>query len=112
LEYGDAALIVYIGSYDFDEAHQRVICVPLYVPSGKVRVEGPEESGIGRELAVAPGHYRVCAAQKLASNGDAEVIELFFEPLAAPQQRSEIIVADEELEPPETLVEETEVAGA
>lgn len=74
----------------------RVIAVPLRVTSGKVCV--------GEQvIAVAPGEYRLVTCQRFF-DGD-EDLDLFFERVDLPRQRSEILVADRELQPQRPLLE-------
>lgn len=89
---------------------QRVIAVPFLVTSGKVIVEGPEETMPERNVTLPPGNYRLIAAQRVTGE-DEEAIDLFFELLSKPLERSAILVADDKLNPPALLVERAGVAG-
>lgn len=104
-EFGHADLEVISGVYQPLPEYERVISVPFYCSSGKVRVQGPEEEK--RVFDIAIGHYRLTAAQILESE-DEEIIDLFFEAISTPLGHSEIIVADEELNPFYPLVESAE----
>lgn len=74
----------------------RVIAVPFRVTSGKV--------GIGEQVIdVAAGTYRLVTCQRFF-DGD-EDLDLFFERVDLPRQRSEILVADRELQPELPLLE-------
>jgi hypothetical protein len=74
----------------------RVIAVPLRVTSGRVRV--------GEQLVeVVPGEYRLVTCQRFF-DGEQD-LDLFFERVDLPRQRSEILVADRELSPERPLLE-------
>jgi hypothetical protein len=109
-EFGTADLIVNLGPYAPARAYQRVIEVPLHVPSGRVLICGPEDSDAeARAVDVEPGHYRLVAAQALVAD-ERETIDLFFEKVTPPSARSRILRADEELHPPDPLLETVDVA--
>ena len=64
------------------------------------------------------GEYRLTCAQYISSSQEAvendegeEVIDLYFEALDKPLEKSEILVADETLNPPAVLLETADVAG-
>jgi hypothetical protein len=109
LEFGDADISVIRGAYDLTDQYDRVISVPFTVTSGKVAVEGPEECDVNRVIELRNGVYRLVAAQRVV-NDTAEEIDLYFELLQAPLQQSEVLVADENLNPPEKLLEVADVA--
>lgn len=92
------------------EKYERVVAVPFLSPSGKVLVEGPEESETERIAVIAPGHYRLVLAQARVDE-ESEELHLFFEKLERPLERSELIRADSDLAPPIHLLESAEVAG-
>ncbi|MCI0561050.1 MAG: hypothetical protein MN733_21395 [Nitrososphaera sp.] len=92
------------------EGHERVIAVPFFSPSGKVVVKGPEELPSDRRLVLEPGHYRLVAAQRVVSE-DEEQIDFYFQQLDKLAPCSEILVADDDLDPPVELLEEAEIAG-
>lgn len=110
LEFGHARLSVYAGAYRRQEDHARVIAVPFRAKSGEVRIEGPDEGPDERIVRLVPGCYRVTAAQMVLQNDEQnmvfeEGIDIFFEWLEEPAQNSEVIVADEALNPPDVLLE-------
>jgi hypothetical protein len=109
LEWGQADVAVSIGVYEPQAEYQRVIAVPFRVTSGKVIVHGPEET-VPRSLSLAPGDYRLVAAQYV-SGDDEEVIDLWFEPRGIAAERSSILVADAALNPSVPLVETSKIAG-
>jgi Competence protein J (ComJ) len=115
LQFGQADLSVNLGPYGADVEYTRVIAVPFVVTSGRVFVKGPEEFEVQRQFEVAPGNYRLTAAQRItvdAEESDGEEgIALFFEPLAGPLERSSILVADDALAVSDQLIETAEIAG-
>jgi len=110
LEFGYADVAVSRGRYEYREEYERIIAVPFFVSSGEVIVDGPDEMESGRIIALPPGHYRLVAAQ-YATSDDEEAIDLFFEPVAEPLERSAVLLADEDLHPPATLIETAQIAG-
>jgi hypothetical protein len=116
LEFGRADLVVTCGAYQPREEYQRVIAVPFRVTSGNVIVEGPEEIETERKIELQPGNYRLIAAQRVTADfgeekEEGESIDLFFELLPKPLERSAILVGDEGLNPPASLVENAGIAG-
>ena len=112
LEYGTAIVRIAACHYEPSEDYDRVIEVPFSVVSGKVIIDGPEETETGRErnFMLAPGNYRLVAAQRVT--GDENLaIDLFFELLTKPLERSAVLVADAALNPPTALLETAAVAG-
>jgi hypothetical protein len=110
LEFGYADVAASLEVYQLQQGYHRVIAVPFRVTSGKVVVEGPEESAVERSISLPPGHYRLVAAQRVTAD-DEEVIDLYFEPLSKALERSAILIADEALNPPTPLIETAKVAG-
>jgi hypothetical protein len=96
--------------YVAKDEYVRVIAVPFTVESGVVVVEGPEEMGTERTIKLPPGNYRLVAAQAMAGE-EEEVIDLFFERVPQAVPRSEIVVRDDELNPPTPLIETAAIAG-
>jgi hypothetical protein len=115
VQHGDAKLRVYVGTQALSTGFDRVIAVPFSTGSGKVAITGPEESD-DRHVLLEPGDYRLVAAQRLpghgrsVSHGIELEVELVFAKLKTPLQRSEVLVADAELSPPQVLVEDAEAA--
>jgi hypothetical protein len=110
LEYGYADVGVSQDAYEPREEYERVIAVPFLVTSGKVIVEGPEETKPERSFALPPGNYRLVAAQHITAD-EEETIDLFFEPLPQALERSSVLVADDALNPPTPLLETAGIAG-
>jgi len=103
LDFGYADLTVYAGPYVEKPEYERVIEVPLHVPSGEVRIKGPEEIKSERSIKLDKGYYRLVAAQVVKE--EEEIIDLFFEKVTGPLLRSRIWVADDRLKPPTPLLE-------
>jgi hypothetical protein len=111
LEFGYAETAIIRGGYQSQRKYERVIAVPFLVTSGKVIVCGPEELNDERKrFDLATGSYRLVAAQHVTGD-EEEAIDLFFEPLAEPLEQSAILVADDGLNPPASLLETAGVAG-
>lgn len=110
LEFGYADVSVSRSAYEPRPEYERVVAVPFLVTSGKVLVEGPEETDVERTFGLPPGNYRLVAAQRVTGD-EEETIDLFFEPLTKPMERSAILVADDALNPPTLLLETAKVAG-
>jgi len=110
LEFGYADVSVSHAGYQPQQEYQRAIAVPFRVTSGKVLVDGPEETTVERIVTLPAGHYRLIAAQCVTGD-DEEVIDLYFEPLARALEQSAILVADDALDPPTPLIETAKVAG-
>lgn len=112
LEFGNALLTVYLGPYERKPEHQRTIAVPIHLASGRAHVSGGPDDLPGRALTLPAGHYRLVAAQHILAVDleppqlDRMAIDLFFEKLDVPMEKSEILVADEPLaNPPNPLLE-------
>ena len=111
LEFGYADVTVCNGSYQPHEQYVRVVAVPFLVSSGRVIVDGPEELKVQRRFDLAMGNYRLVAAQRITGD-EEEAVDLFFEPLEKPLDRSAVLIADSALNPPTNLLETAAVAGA
>jgi len=110
LEFGNANVVATVGAYRPEAQYERVITVPFRSVSGRVTVEGPEEMDIDRAFDLPCGDYKLTAAQTILSDDD-ERIDLFFESVAPPLERSAIVIADEMLNPPAVLLETARIAG-
>lgn len=109
LEFGYASVTVSFGAYDGRGDYQRVVAVPFLVTSGRVVVEGPEGTEPGRSFALPPAYYRLVAAQRVTGE-EEEAVDLFFERLTKPLERSAVLLADDALHPPTPLLEDAESA--
>lgn len=109
LEFGNALVRVYLGSYIQSEGDERVIAVPFDSPTGKVLIEGPDDAPGSHSVLLEPSPYQLFASQR-ATGEERELISIYFRKLDEPLSHSEILVADEELNPPEQLLEDAEVA--
>lgn len=92
------------------DADERGISVPFFSPSGKVFIEGPDENSVNF-IIIEPGHYQLTAAQKANYENETLSIRLYFKKVEIPVIKSEILVRDEQLNPPQQLLETTDVAG-
>jgi hypothetical protein len=108
-EFGSANLTVVCSAFHPGKPYTRIIAVPFHVVSGIVRVEGPEEFEVYRQVGVNIGHYRLVVAQlglgDELDEGCQEEIDLYFERVAVPMSHSEILLADPELRPTMPLLE-------
>jgi hypothetical protein len=109
LEFGYADVSYCRGPFQPNEAYARVIAVPFVASTGKVMVDGPEEINVGRAFDLPVGSYQLVAAQYIVSD-EEEVIDLFFENFEKPLGKSNVVVADGQLNPPACLIETAEVA--
>ena len=110
LEFGHADVTINVGTYEPHPDYERVISVPFLITSGRVLVEGPEETEAERSVTLPPGNYRLVVAQHITAD-DEERIDLCFEPLTKALEGSAVLVADEALDPPTPLIESAEIAG-
>ena len=87
----------------------RVIAVPFRVTSGEVRVMAPDDVLLAEHvLSLGAGDYRLVTCQRFFDDDDIkgdQDLDLFFERVDLPRQRSEILVADGELSPEMPLLE-------
>ena len=107
LEFGHADVAVCMRAYGPSGAYQRVIEIPLEIPSGVAVVAGPEEFDDERVVQLERGHYRLTVAQSVEDD-DTQLIDLYFEALDSPQLVSHVLVADGELHPSDSLLETAE----
>ena len=107
IEYGYAEVVVVYQPYSFRVEYERVITVPFRVTSGVVLIEGPEDES-DRRIDCPVGDYRLTVAQ-FSLDEEAEVIHLFFEPVASPIEQSSILIADKALDPTAPLIETCEI---
>jgi hypothetical protein len=114
-QFGNADVHVYKHRF-VNGSYARAVAVPMYLPTGAVKIIGPEEYYIDRHVVLEVGHYRLVAAQRViltAADPDQEDtigIDLFFEALITPIQSSSVLVADAAISPNGELVEKAEVA--
>jgi hypothetical protein len=104
LEYGVAKVLVGINEHLEWINYERVIAIPLRITSGRVAIDGPEEYPINRTVAVPSGTYRVIIAQRVIS-ADHEEVVINLETTSSSYTLSEILRADELLDPPAQLLE-------
>lgn len=111
--FGQANLTLYLGAPLSLKEYERVIAVPLEIAGGSVSIDGVDEWPANRNFQVPNGSFKVVVAQRDAgSNPDREQyredIHVFLEQLPEPMERSEILVKDPMLDPPEILIEDAE----
>ena len=104
LEFGEADVGVTFDIPANVGTYERAIAVPLRIRGAAIVVDGPEEVGRVRRIAVPNGHYRVTIAQKVMSE-TREQVGIWLQKVDLPVVRSELLVVDEELEPQEPLLE-------
>ncbi len=115
-EFGEAELKVYGGCISDAKQYTRAIEVPLYVPTGRVSIDGTDELPIDRHVMLEPGHYSLVAAQQIVYKARHEyednviAIDLFFQKREVPLSSSRILIADETMPPTGILLETAEVA--
>jgi hypothetical protein len=90
--------------------YPRVIAGPFRCASGKVTLEGTEETDVDRDFDVPRCDYKLTAAQAVIGGGE-ERIDLFVKPVSVRLMQSSIVVADQMLSPPEPLIETPGIAG-
>jgi Competence protein J (ComJ) len=109
LEFGNAKLHVYAKPPNTLDQYNRVIVIPFVITSGKVNIEGPEEDSDCRSFNLNSGYYKLWCAQS-EQDDENENIDIFFEAVEVPMQKSEILIADDELSPPDSLLETSDIA--
>lgn len=109
-QFGYAQVQVFKDDYLFNKDDERVIKVPFYSPSGKVFIEGPEENE-KHSVIIEPGHYLLTAAQQARDDDESLFIRVFFCKVEIPAMRSEILIKDEQLNPPHELSETSGIAS-
>lgn len=112
LEFGAARITAYLASPPSRcDEYERVIAVPLSVPSGAVALEGPDKYPIERTFQIPEGRYRLTAAQRRCEDEEREDVSLFFERIDGPIERSEILVADPGIKRKTDLLESADIPG-
>jgi hypothetical protein len=103
LEFGRADVTLVLGRPDLS-SFERAVGVPLEIKSGAIAVDGPDEDPGIRRVPIKNGHYRAVIAQRRIDES-AEVIRIWLEKVDVPVIRSELLIADNDLDPPSPLVE-------
>lgn len=110
LEYGYADVTIFMKAFASSNSnYARAISVPFSCLSGSISIRGPEEVGIDRRFQIPIGHYRLTMAQSSDPDHDREIIEIYFEILSEPAICSEIVIADDLLEPAWPLLETADI---
>jgi hypothetical protein len=105
---GLAVIRVLAGVPSNVEPYQRAICVPLRLPTGRLRIEGPEEYPVERFVEVEPGDYVALLGQRFDAGG-VLVLDLFIDS-ARGRANSEVVKADPLLKVRPELLESAEPA--
>jgi hypothetical protein len=105
LEFGHAQVCVHAGSPRSIEMFDRVISVPLRIETGRLAVDSVEEYSIDRSIEITSGTYRVIIAQRAIDDQIEEIVIYLDEFKKGEPIRSEILLADDALDPPSTLLE-------
>lgn len=108
-DYGRATVTFVVGPFVPSQRYDRVVAVPFLVISGELCVEGPEAPGAGNVFRVPVGRYRLVIGQRRVARFE-QAVDVFCEHRTALPDRSELLVVDSELSPPETLAETAEEA--
>jgi hypothetical protein len=107
IEYGEATLRVVVGAASFDPKYTRILRLPLEVISGSIEIQGPEELSGSRVLGFENGSYLVTISQAFVSEEECDV-EVAFEKDTLGCAVSQILRADDGMQPPAVLIESAE----
>jgi hypothetical protein len=108
-ESGSVLVRVFMSPYVAVQDDARVIAVPFRAISGAIHVIAPDRVNTKPPaIRLPPGEYRLVTCQRFFAGdgvmGDQD-LDLFFERVDLPRQRSEILVADPGLRPELPLLE-------
>ncbi len=95
---GVANCLISTEKYLPNSRHTRVIELPFFVESGVCKLGSFEKNDISFKLE--RGHYRLVVAQELVADidGDGKInLNLFFQKVETPIEKSSILVRDDEL---------------
>ncbi len=109
VSHGQAELRILLGTPSDIHLYERVVCVPIELPSGELRLEDPEEYPINRMVHISPGCYQLYVAQR-AIDDDTLQMDLFVSSISGDPVGSIILRADEQLHSHGDLVETGDVA--
>jgi hypothetical protein len=110
IDCGKANITVYLGAIDALDKYERVIETPFKAHTGKIGVEGPDEYPIERGFQIEPGIYNLTVAQKFVDEGMVKV-DVYFQWIDKPLTKSAILLQDDDLNPPDILLEDAEIPG-
>ena len=96
IQDGTATISVFRAEPASLEAYVRVISVPIELPSGVLRLEGPDEFPVERFVNVGVGVYRLTFCQAINADGDIR-IDIFVGATAEADPRSRVLKADGDL---------------
>jgi hypothetical protein len=107
LERSGKGKLLVVNSAEKQKGVIRAIRTSIYVPSGKLCIEGVDEFPISRYVSLVPGIYRITASQGREANGQ---LLIFISVIPSTEiEPSEVIVADDALDPHIPLLETSEV---
>jgi hypothetical protein len=106
LDAGNALVSLFLSPLPKEMQYDRVICIPLHAPSGKLGLGAPDDWPHACSFMIEPGHYRLCVAQRFVTE-DEEAIDLFLEKMVHPTGQSAVVVCDSLLTPPRVLLEDS-----
>jgi len=109
MQDGTATLSIFRGQPTRTEAYDRVVSVPIDLPSGVLRLEGPDEYPIERSVDLTPGVFRLTFAQGLNEHGSLR-IDLFIDEVDEPSPRSKVLKSDDSISDLNELIETGDVA--
>ncbi|MEL6186583.1 MAG: hypothetical protein AAFU79_18345 [Myxococcota bacterium] len=92
-----------------EAAFTRLFRFPFHCPSGVLLIGAADEHpGAPRRVSVEPGEYGLMVGMR--TGRETNHIEVVAEKLASPLIHSEVLIADQEIEVGEVLVEDADVA--
>lgn len=83
--------------------------MPFEVSSGQIIVSGPEDDVGEHRVTLPSGHYKLVIAQAVLDE-ERTFVDLYMDQLVTPLVRSRILLADDAMNPPDTLLETAEIA--
>ena len=86
------------------DVYDRVISVPIELPSGLLRLEGPEEYPVERFAKVGVGVYRLTLCQALNADGGIR-FDIFVSEAVEADSRSRLLKTDDDLSGVGDLIE-------
>jgi hypothetical protein len=107
---GTAAVRVFQGHPSLIEAYERVVSVPIELPSGALRLEGPEEYPIERSVVLKPGIFQLTVAQTINQHGQV-CMDFFVEDVEEANPRSKVLKSDDCISASDELSETGIAAG-
>lgn len=109
LKNGTARIAVFHGEPMPLEDYDRVLSVPINLPSGILHLEGPEEVTIHRSVSLSPGVFRIGFAQMLNSDANLRV-DVFIKMIDEANPLSKLLKSDNALSESVVLCETGDAA--